>query len=195
MKPALYIFINRGLGMSPGKIAAQAGHAAVEAALMSRPDTDGQLASLYGNVHSLPQEAMYELWDAWRNGLHYAKYVMEARDSEHLRDIERYLRDRGFRTALILDEGHTEIDPIQPTALGVALVDKDDPHTEATFSSFKLFRQPSLVVVETARMSQPQIDRVRELLRDGNVEAAQEFAKSAALFEQPQQLKPRWRFW
>lgn len=30
------------------------------------------------------------------------------------------------------------------TALGVALVDKDDPHTKATFSSFKLYKdEPS----------------------------------------------------
>lgn len=130
MKAAMYIFVNKGLGMSPGKIAAQAGHAAVEAALLS-------------NGYGAPMTAeSARLWDAWRSGLHYAKYVMEARDNEHIRDIERYLRDRGFRTALILDEGHTEVPAISPTALGVALVDKDDPHTSATFSSFKLYREP-----------------------------------------------------
>jgi PTH2 family peptidyl-tRNA hydrolase len=138
MKPAMYIFINKGLRMSPGKIAAQAGHAAVEAALLSCPYTDHHNSpGTYA-----PREGRQELWDAWRLGLHYAKYVMEARDSEHLRDIERYLNDRRFRTALIIDEGHTEIDPIVPTALGVALVDKDDPHTEATFSSFSLYKEP-----------------------------------------------------
>lgn len=141
MKPAMYIFINRDLGMSPGKIAAQAGHAATEATLLSHPDTHAGLGQ-YGNVITYPQEGVEELWSAWRTGLHYAKYVMEARDADHLRDTERYLRDRGFRTALVIDEGHTEIDPIQPTALGVALVDKDDPHTAATFSSFKLYREP-----------------------------------------------------
>lgn len=132
MKPALYIFINEGLRMSPGKIAAQAGHAAVEAALISNGVTAGNQIT----------EEQAAIWDAWRLGLHYAKYVMSARDSEHLLCIERYLNERGFKTVLIIDEGHTEIDPIQPTALGVALVDKDDEHTAATFSSFKLFRQP-----------------------------------------------------
>ena len=127
----MYIFINEGLDMSPGKIAAQAGHAAVEAALLSNG---------YGRVPMTDERA--KLWDEWRKGLHYMKLVMSARDSEHIRNIERYLNDRGFATALIIDEGHTEIDPITPTALGVALVDKDDPHTEATFSSFKLLRQP-----------------------------------------------------
>jgi peptidyl-tRNA hydrolase len=126
----MYIFVNKGLRMSPGKIAAQAGHAALEAGLLS-------------NGYGLPMtDERGRLWDAWREGLHYAKYVMEARDRDHLLDIERYLKDRGFNTALIIDEGHTEIDPIVPTALGVALVDKDDPHTAATFSSFKLYKEP-----------------------------------------------------
>lgn len=139
MKPAMYIFINRGLGMSPGKIAAQAGHAAVEAYRLSDPyiSYDAELTA----AERLTQK---KLLAAWYTGGHYAKYVMEARDNEHIRDIERYLKDRGFRTALILDEGHTEVPPISPTALGVALVDKDDEHTAATFSSFRLYRETPL---------------------------------------------------
>lgn len=139
MRAAMYLFINKGLNMSPGKIAAQAGHAAVEATLLSHPwvPQPEMMPYVEKDVDSLTA-----LWDAWRQGLHYAKYVMEARDNEHLRDIQTYLEARGFRTVLILDEGHTEVPPISPTALGVALVDKDDPHTEATFSSFKLYREP-----------------------------------------------------
>jgi PTH2 family peptidyl-tRNA hydrolase len=129
MKPAMYMFINKGLKMSPGKIAAQAGHAAVEAFRLSYDA-------------GLSDENAEKLMKAWYLGDHYAKYVMEARDSEHLRDIREYLEVRGFKTVLILDEGHTEIAPITPTALGVALVDKDDEHTAATFSSFKLYREP-----------------------------------------------------
>lgn len=124
--------------MSPGKIAAQAGHAATEATLLSHPD----LSAVTDLPHLGQRILAGELWKNWRLGGHYVKYVMEARDNEHIRDIERYLNDRDFRTALILDEGHTEIEPIQPTALGVALVDKDDEHTAATFSSFKLYREP-----------------------------------------------------
>jgi peptidyl-tRNA hydrolase len=119
MKPAMYIFLNKGLGMSTGKSAAQAAHAAVEAYRIS-PDN----------------------WikESWYKGGHYMKLVMECRDSDHLRDTERYLNDRGFKTVLILDEGHTEVPPITPTALAVALVDKDDPHTAATFESFRLYK-------------------------------------------------------
>lgn len=141
VKPGLYIFINEGLDMSAGKIAAQAGHAAVEAVLISHPELGSQQSS----------DLAADLWDEWRKGLHYVKYVMAARDSEHLFTIEHYLNDRGFRTRMIIDEGHTEIDPIQPTALGVALVDKDDPHTAASFEAFKLLRapRPSQVVRRT----------------------------------------------
>jgi peptidyl-tRNA hydrolase len=135
MKPAMYLFLNKGLGMSTGKSAAQAGHAAAEATLLSNP--------IVGRLQ--PQrwdERWTAIWEAWREGLHYAKYVMEARDTDHLLVIERYLTARGFRTHLVIDEGHTEVAPLTPTALGVALVDKDDPHTKATFSSFKLYKDP-----------------------------------------------------
>jgi peptidyl-tRNA hydrolase len=134
MKPGMYIFINKGLGMSPGKIAAQAGHAAVEATLLSHP-------ALVEDGHFHGNDKIEALWRAWREGLHYVKYVMEARDAEHLLLIERYLNDRRFTaTQLIIDEGRTEIAPNSATALGVALVDKDDPHTSETFSSFKLYK-------------------------------------------------------
>jgi peptidyl-tRNA hydrolase, PTH2 family len=132
MKPKMYIFLNKGLGMSTGKSAAQAGHAAVEATLLSKPE---QLDPIYAP----PKVA---LWEAWREGLHYAKYVMEADSQQHMQNIERYLIDRGFRTALIIDEGHTEVAPLTITAMGVALVDGDDQHTRATFSSFKLYKDP-----------------------------------------------------
>lgn len=135
----MYLFVNDGLDMSAGKIAAQVAHAAVEAYLAT-PDNNTKRV--------------------WHRGGHYAKYVMHARDSEHLRDIERYLNDRGFDTVLIIDEGHTEIDPIQPTALGVVIVDRDDAHVQATFSSFDLYRKPrpSEIRAELAEMRE-SIDR------------------------------------
>lgn len=118
MQSAMYIIINKGLDMSPGKIAAQAGHAAVEA-------------------YRISDQALI---DSWYLGGHYAKYVMEARDTEHLRNIQQYLEARGFKVVPIIDEGHTEVPALSYTALGVALVDKSDPHTKATFSSLKLYK-------------------------------------------------------
>ncbi len=119
--PCMYLFLNTGLGMSPGKLAAQAGHAAVEAYRVSDKD----------------------LLRKWYLGGHYKKLVMAARDEQHLYTIERYLKDRGFWCALIIDEGMTEIEAHQATALGVAVVDKSDDHVRLAFSSFSLLRGPT----------------------------------------------------
>lgn len=119
MNAVMYLFLNRGLGMSPGKLAAQAGHAAVRAYRLTGP-------------------RMVEAWDL---GGHETKLTMLARDTEHLLTIERYLVDRGFKTSLVIDEGRTEIPSHTPTALGVEIIDKDDPHMAATFGDFKLYRE------------------------------------------------------
>lgn len=116
----MYTFINRGLGMSPGKLAAQAQHAAVEA-------------------YRISDQA---LLDSWYVGGHYAKLVMLAEDDVHLLTIRHYLEERGFKTKLIVDEGRTEIKPHSMTALGVEVVDRDDEHTAATFGDFKTYREP-----------------------------------------------------
>lgn len=121
MNPAMYTFINTGLGMSTGKAIAQGQHAAVEAYELS--------------VHTNPQ-----LVDEWNLGGHYTKLVMESPDSDHLRTVERYLNDRGFQTVVIIDEGRTELQQHAMTALGVEIVDRDDPHTKATFSTFQTLK-------------------------------------------------------
>lgn len=125
-KPVMYIFANRGLGMSAGKLSAQVAHGAVRA---------------------------YEISDSklireWNKGGHYTKLVMLARDNDHIRTIQKYIEDRGYKTALIIDEGLTEIDPHQPTALGVEIVDKADENVLATFSTFELYRDTVRVNVE-----------------------------------------------
>lgn len=156
MKPCMYIFVNKGLRMSPGKIAAQAAHAAVEAYNLSLPDQD--------------------LVAAWYQGGHYMKLIMEARDEAHLHTIERYLNDRGFAAALIIDEGRTEIDALSATALGVALVDKDDPHTAATFSSFSLFKEPRppLPEPEEPKVRIPETDEFKDRIKEGEVSTPSE---------------------
>jgi hypothetical protein len=66
---------------------------------------------------------------------------MLARDTEHLYTIERYLQERHVNTKLIIDEGRTEIAAHSPTALGVEVVDKDNPVIAATFESFQTYRE------------------------------------------------------
>lgn len=122
MRPVMYIVLNKGAKMSPGKLAAQAAHASVQAYLTSK----------------------VSLFNAWQQGGHYTKIILEARDETHLASIERYIRDRGFKTSLIIDEGRTEVEAHTVTALGVEIVDKDDPHVAATFSTFETYKQPRL---------------------------------------------------
>lgn len=129
MNAVMYIFVNKGLGMSTGKIASQAAHAAVEAFKISQQP----------------------LVDEWYLGGHYAKLVMEANNAAHLFQIERYIKDRGFKTAMIIDEGLTEIDAHIATALGVEVVNKDDEHTAATFGLFSLYRDKIKVTLELER--------------------------------------------
>lgn len=116
----MYIVANKGLGMSPGKLAAQVAHAAVKA----------YETSVQSDI------------DSWNQSGH-TKIVLEARDTEHLLMVERYLNDRGIWTELIIDEGRTEIDPHTPTALGVAIVDKDDENIKFAFGDLRTYKESS----------------------------------------------------
>ena len=120
MNPTMYIFVNSAIGMSPGKLAAQAAHAAVEAYRISNQP----------------------MRDAWYQGKHYKKLIMDGGDGFQLGVIQQYIEARGFASDLIIDEGRTEGTYFVPTALGVEIVDKHDPHACATFESFRTLREP-----------------------------------------------------
>lgn len=128
-RPVMYIFVNRGLGMTSGKLMAQASHAAIQAYQLSKPTVIKE----------------------WMLGKHYTKLVMLAKDEQDIQNIQDYLESRGFRTEMIIDEGRNEIDPITKTALGVEIVDKDGPHVEATFSSFELYEDVVRATLEFKR--------------------------------------------
>ena len=119
--PVMYIFVNKSANMSPGKLAAQAAHAAVKA-------SDGSTAPLR---------------DAWNEYGFYTKLVMQARNADHLKNIQKYLQDRSIVSWLIIDEGRTEIERHTPTALGVEIVDKDIKGE--IFKSFELYK-PELTI-------------------------------------------------
>lgn len=125
----MYIVANRGLGMSPGKLAAQVAHAAVKAFEWSlepvRFDKSGASIDIV------------KLW----NETGHTKIVLEARDTEHLLMVERYLAEHGFAGVLIIDEGRTEIDPHTPTALGIPIVDKDDEKVQFAFGDLRTYRE------------------------------------------------------
>lgn len=123
MRPAQYIIINKGAGMSPGKMAAQACHASCEGVRVSQETETGR-----------------KLLNLWYRGGHYMKLIMEVPDEQALHNAHHYINERGFNCVKIIDEGHTEVEPLTATAIGVEIVDKDWPHAAETFSVFKLYR-------------------------------------------------------
>lgn len=124
MNPVMYLITDPKLGMSRGKFGAQAAHAAVEAYQL-------------GDMFDERDEA---LRNAWYVGGHYTKVVLQADD---LYAAKHYIEERGFKCVLIIDEGRTEFGGnLTPTFIGVSLVDKDDLHTQETFSTFKLYKDP-----------------------------------------------------
>lgn len=124
MNPVQYIIADHTLNMPAGKLAAQAAHASQM----------GLLATVDNDHGRNPYDK--SIVNRWMMGGHYAKVVLEATD---LPTVERYLRDRGFATALIIDEGRTVFNGLTPTAIGTGVVDKDSGHVRATFGEFKLY--------------------------------------------------------
>lgn len=136
MKPARYIFLNHGLDMSPGKCAAQAAHAETLAVY----DLHREYDCGYDSDEHRWYVDQSALWDKWYGDGHYVKYVMKAEDSTQMFTIDTYLKERGFKTYFVIDEGHTEGTYLVPTALAVELVDKDDERVASIFNEFRLYK-------------------------------------------------------
>ena len=109
------IVMRRDLRMRKGKIAAQAGHACVEATLMALAregrlsevrlalGEDGQPSWVYLDDEGTPATALSDWFDAG-----VAKVCVYVDSEEALLDIADQGRERGFAVALIRDAGLTE---------------------------------------------------------------------------------------
>jgi PTH2 family peptidyl-tRNA hydrolase len=93
------IVLRTDLGMSKGKIAAQAGHAAVSAAEDAR-------------------KKWPEWWTAWlEEG--QCKIAVRVVSEEELLELERKTKELQLPSALITDRGLTELPPGTKTCLGI----------------------------------------------------------------------------
>lgn len=93
------LVLRTDLKMSKGKMAAQAGHAAVSAAEYARKNRP-------------------EWWNPWmREG--QCKIALKVSSEEELLEFERKARNEGLPVALIVDRGLTELPPDTPTGLGI----------------------------------------------------------------------------
>lgn len=96
------ILVIDALKLPKGKLAAQAAHAAVEAALRAKK---GDL-------------------DAWRHeGM--AKIVLKVADEKELHKHIQAAKDAGLATAVITDAGHTVVEPGTVTCGAIGPADED----------------------------------------------------------------------
>jgi PTH2 family peptidyl-tRNA hydrolase len=105
------IVVRTDIKMSKGKMAAQAGHAAVSAAEYARKNRP-------------------EWWSPWiREG--QCKIAVKVKSEQELLELERKARSAGLPVALIVDRGLTELPPETVTCLGIgpAPADKVDTIT------------------------------------------------------------------
>ncbi len=122
--PVMYLFVNKSIGMSPGKMSAQVAHAACLAQRGSKP----------------------EMIEDWYKFGFYTKLVMEARDEHHLDNIQKYLKDRKIESFMVIDEGRTEIKKHTKTALGVEVIDKNE--LGPIFKEFDLYKPEYTIKVK-----------------------------------------------
>lgn len=128
-RPFVYVFANKGLGMSAGKLSAQVAHAVMMAGV----------------------EQPKEKFKSWANSMHRTIIVLEANDETHMRNIHSYLKERGFKMSLIVDEGVNEITPFTVTAMASEILDRNDPNVEDAFAGFKLYTDLVKVTIEIPR--------------------------------------------
>jgi PTH2 family peptidyl-tRNA hydrolase len=95
----LVIVVRTDIKMSKGKVAAQAGHAAVSAAEYARKNRP-------------------EWWSPWISE-GQCKIAVKAKSETEINELERKARNAGLPVALIVDRGLTEIPPNTTTCLGI----------------------------------------------------------------------------
>lgn len=111
--PILYIVLNGALQMSPGKAAAQAVHAA----MLLESNYDGLFVSAYKRT----------------------VVVLEAENSDTLKNLLEYLQGAGIFAAYYIDEHSEKNQPYQITALAVEPIDHDDEEKRSIFAQFPLY--------------------------------------------------------
>lgn len=107
---AMYIVVNESLNMSPGKVAAQVGHAVME---LTEKATEIKI-SMYikeykGEAYESLEHKLYSDWSIWRRNCR--KVVLKASPKEW-RALKNIPPD-----SLIVDAGYTEVEPNSETVM------------------------------------------------------------------------------
>ena len=89
-----YIIVNKGLGMSAGKMAAQVAHASL-APFMNMIKESVEPSDEDDNTLLCSFILSKSLLDNWINGI-FTKVILEAKNEAHMEKIEKKLIDAGF---------------------------------------------------------------------------------------------------
>ncbi len=128
--PVIYVFLNKSLGMTVGKAAAQTAHAVTRSMILLNDEKHRQ---------------------KWLASPHQTVIVLEARDEAHMRSIRDYLAERDIPLAEVIDEGVNEIDPFSWTAMATRIMNKDHIKTKMTLGAFPLYRDTIRVRLDIDR--------------------------------------------
>lgn len=109
-----YVIVPKDPDMSRGKIASQVAHAT------------------YFALEKFKDKKLVKEWE--RTGC--CVIVLECKDVTALLSADKYLDQWNIPHHLYIDEGHTEVDALTPTALATGII-KDD--SQWMFEQFKLF--------------------------------------------------------
>lgn len=108
--------------MSPGKVAAQTGHAVA-----------GTLATITSDWLYHPQRWMI---------------ILEAKNGEQLYHMCEYLTERKVKAHRVIDEGVNETAPFSLTAVGIGPLDKESPEAQY-LSALPLYKDDRLDIAYT----------------------------------------------
>lgn len=126
--PTQFIFINKGLNMNPGKVAAQIAHAEEEFfSYMLNHATESQVKNYSNMIKKNPRTTV----------------VLEVKDTDELYKINAYLESCDIITSIYVDESGDEY-MLEPTVMLTDYVDKEDPRTKLIFENFSLYKEPTL---------------------------------------------------
>lgn len=125
--PVMYVFVNKGLKMNAGKVAAQVAHAQEELFAEILDNGDNKLRDFqFRCMKQNPRTVI----------------ILEAKDTDELYKINSYLESCDIWTGIYVDEGSANGDyMLEPTAIACQYLDKCDPRTETIFKMFNLYKE------------------------------------------------------
>ena len=108
-----FVIVPESLRMSAGKIASQVAHATFMALKKDN-------------------KAIVDAWE--KSGM--CVIVLKCKDTQQLMSASKYFEQWKVNHHLYIDEGHTEVEPLTPTALATGVLDED---CHWMLSQFKLY--------------------------------------------------------